>query len=553
MVCEAIEITRTSSLETILGVLRTQGHIRETVNTSNEPVIECTHFGFGDDKLWKLPRSQVEYYFKKPARLGGGGEAATSDKFLEHFGRSFVAPLFLDRRLTATNETSSFDHATSRPSNEMQALYDNKEAKRRLGEEIREVFGKSIWIDNSRGNLLCLRVSDSPDPPTPADRLEPSVMRTFRQIEDEGDGFRSYVATCIALLLGQQPVILLDEPEMCLHPPQAYMLGRFIGRHGTSSESTIFVATHSSHILRGVIEEAASVEVIRLQRVNERFGGHRVSHDLLQASIKKPSTRAENVLDGLFADAVTIVESEGDRSVYGAAWKKVAKGYRHDVHFVSAGGLGGMADPFGLYKELKIPVVAAVDLDVMRASGTFQAILRAAATPSEAADLIKLFKQIIGTVKALGPVTDESETQEELQRLLDEGFDWNDERRLAEVRNRLATLASGLSLTSRLKKGLSAFEHYGVYSDLNAFLSRCREVGVFLVPAGELEDWLHHVASEAPSRNNKSEWASFAVNRIRESAPQDGDVWEFVRQMGNFQRDASSRLAGYPIRLGSTG
>lgn len=44
-------------------------------------------------------------------------------------------------------------------------------------------------------------------------------MREYRLIEDEGDGFKSYVAICLTLLLGRRPVVLIDEPEMCLHPP----------------------------------------------------------------------------------------------------------------------------------------------------------------------------------------------------------------------------------------------------------------------------------------------------------------------------------------------
>jgi hypothetical protein len=48
----------------------------------------------------------------------------------------------------------------------------------------------------------------------------------------EGDGYKSYVGACIPLLVGRRPVCLIDEPEMFLHPPHAYRLGRFIGRYG---------------------------------------------------------------------------------------------------------------------------------------------------------------------------------------------------------------------------------------------------------------------------------------------------------------------------------
>src|SRR5436190_22974737 len=115
-------------------------------------------------------------------------------------------------------------------------------------------------------------------------------MRKNRSIEDEGDGFRSYRGTCFTLLLGQRPIWLIDEPELCLHPPQAYALGRFIGKYGTSTERATFVATHSSHVLRGIIEETKKHEIIRLTRSGSRFSGKKVSHETILACINKPAT-----------------------------------------------------------------------------------------------------------------------------------------------------------------------------------------------------------------------------------------------------------------------
>ena len=72
---------------------------------------------------------------------------------------------------------------------------------------------------------------------------------------------------------------------------------------------------------------------------------------------------------------------------------------------------------------------------------------------------------------------------------------------------------------------------------------------MFLVPVGELEDWVPDLVASGPSKKKKAEWANFAANRIRETPSRPNDVWEFVRQMANFQRDEGARLAGYPARL----
>jgi hypothetical protein len=43
--------------------------------------------------------------------------------------------------------------------------------------------------------------SDDGKMPSAEDRLEGEKMRKYRLIEDEGDGFKSYMGTCMTLLL----------------------------------------------------------------------------------------------------------------------------------------------------------------------------------------------------------------------------------------------------------------------------------------------------------------------------------------------------------------
>ena len=49
------------------------------------------------------------------------------------------------------------------------------------------------------------------------------------------------------------------------------------------------------------------------------FEGTLVDNKLLTETIRKPGTRAESVLDGLFAKAAIVVEAEGDRDFYSSA------------------------------------------------------------------------------------------------------------------------------------------------------------------------------------------------------------------------------------------
>ncbi|MBE9113779.1 AAA family ATPase [Nodosilinea sp. LEGE 07298] len=548
VVCDDIEIVRPSDLDPFLEALLAEKHIQRRVDEHNRVYLEPRIPDFGSSKSKSsYQESEVKRFFSLDSRQANPGKSKCM--ILDLFGRSFISSLFLDRRLTVTNTVESFDYETESPLNELHALYIDSAVKELLAKEAQSVFGKSIWLDNTRANKLCLRVGNGPEMPSAEDRLEPAKMREYRLIEDEGDGFKSYIAICLTLLLGRRPVVLIDEPELCLHPPQAYALGRFIGKYGVSPDHTTFVASHSSHVLRGIIEQTEQLDIIRLSRSAQQFIGQRVSMETLKASIEKPSTKSESILDGLFAEAITVVESEGDRLVYGTTWDTVADEFQRDVHFVSVGGLGGIADPCVLYKTLKIPVCVIADLDVIRELGVLQNILKAIAPTESVREIMSDTQQIVEQVKALGPIYDEEHTQNLLAAMLSERFDWTNVEQLKRIRKDLSELSAGLSQTARLKKGLESLQTYPVYHDLVALLHKCRIHGLFLVPVGELEDWIPLLTTDGPSRKRKAEWANFAANRIRESPTNHGDIWEFVRQMACFQRDEGSRLAGYPTRF----
>jgi predicted ATP-dependent endonuclease of OLD family len=58
--------------------------------------------------------------------------------------------------------------------------------------------------------------------------------------------------------------------------------------------------------------------------------------------------------------------------------------------------------------------------------------------------------------------------------------------------------------------------------------------GVYLVPYGELEDWLVDCGIDASKRKNKWVWANEAAQYIRENKPRQDDIWDFVRRLGRY-------------------
>ncbi|MBI3462124.1 MAG: hypothetical protein HY000_03555 [Planctomycetes bacterium] len=99
-------------------------------------------------------------------------------------------------------------------------------------------------------------------------------------------------------------------------------------------------------------------------------------------------------------------------------------------------------------------------------------------------------RSIIARIKAMGPLYTEEELRADLQGIIDLDLSWENVSQLADIRRKLSDLTTGLSLTARLKKGVESLRSDPVYPDLHALLADCRGHGLFLVPAGELEDWV---------------------------------------------------------------
>ncbi len=461
-------------------------------------------------------------------------------QFLKELGPMSCSALFLKNRLSLMDSCQTFDHLSQGPTKTLQSLYWNKNAKSALFQEISQVFQRAVWVDNTRHNQLVLRVSDSNELPDAKDRLEPEIMEKYRIIETEGDGLRSYAAICATLLLEQRPLCLIDEPEMCLHPPQAYAMGRFIGEHAITNTGTI-VATHSSHVLKGILETNRQAKVIRLTRTESRFQARTLATDLLEKATSKPRSRSEAILEGLLSQAVVLCEAAGDRIVYESVYRTFKD--RHlDIRFTPSEGTGGFADPLKLYKMLQVPTVVIADLDFMAKDGELKKVLSELEVPDrEIAKSCKEAREAIKRIRDRASHINPVAIQEKLKTISQTPIDLiqNEDK---GVRRSLQRIISDLSrLRDLQQRGLEAIpeihnngeSEVTLRKNVKMLLSKFEEWGLFLVPVGELESWLP-ILMKGHSRNDKSQWAMLAAEKIEDVGERDEDVWHFILRVYDF-------------------
>lgn len=454
------------------------------------------------------------------------------NEFLNYFGRMFVTALFLDRRLVSLNQVGVIDYLNQQPQHDLHALYLDDTARARLNTEMFESFGKAVWPDSSRGTVLRLCISDEGILPTAEERHSHKKMAIYRSIESEGDGLKSYLAICTALLLGRRPVCLIDEPEMCLHPPQALSLGRFIGNYGSSRNTVTLVATHSSQILRGIIQIAKDIQIVRLTRHEKNFSAHLVSAEILAEAVAKPTVRAESVLDGIFAQSVIVLEADGDRLVYQTAWESLSSELQLDVHFTTVGGTGGIADTCNLYRKLKIPVAVIADMDVIADPIRMRKILEVMTTADVVNDLIERTRLVMEAIRQLPPTISPEEVRQHLTSIIPNSDEWKDETDI-NVRRELNRIAGKLDRMRQFKRGGLKVLPTTISQPLEQLLSTLKGCGVFIVPVGELEEWLADSEIQV-SKENKWAWANAAAQYIQQEGASKGDIWEFIRDVGKF-------------------
>ena len=176
-------------------------------------------------------------------------------------------------------------------------------------------------------------------------------------------------ATVILRTLAQatMTIILLDEPEAFLHPPQARLLGELIAKERASNRQ-LFIATHSQDVLQGLLNVTPdNLRIIRLQRRGNVNSVKELDKGLAKKISSDSIMKFSSVLSGIFHKRVIICESDSDCMFYSAILDapSVHGTESPDVLFVQAGGKQRMAVLAETLRGLDVMVDVIADIDVL--------------------------------------------------------------------------------------------------------------------------------------------------------------------------------------------
>lgn len=330
--------------------------------------------------------ASLESYFTRNVNAIGGNWKDTltnviyqndDASFLNSFGDLFYQYIGTEERLTICKKQRNYG-MDSNSSNYLSSFKYNDELLRSLADKVQKLFKKDIYLDaQTLGDRLLFRVGENFDNVRNKPISNKSEARSLfaeDALDNQGDGLKSFVSTFLSLNYGNNDVLLLDEPEAFLHPPLARQLGEMIGESQNESK-TVFVATHSVEILKGILSKCKNVSVIRITQPEPHKNEIKlVNQDVLNTILQNPLLRVSRVLEGVFCDRVIITEAESDELVYQELIEKIFP--ESGLFFAHGQNKQTLATIARLYQKIGVKHEIITDFDVLRKTDELSQFLR---------------------------------------------------------------------------------------------------------------------------------------------------------------------------------
>jgi hypothetical protein len=426
------------------------------------------------------------------------------------------------------------------PTHPIHYLAEDSELEERVSGDFRAAFREDLVVHHGAGNEIPLLVGSAPQVEfTPGRRWVSNnyweKIEMLTPLQTEGDGMRSFVGVLLHATLVDYSVVLVDEPEAFLHPPQARLLGRMLAQK-KKKDSQLLIATHSADVVRGLLDAGSdNVRVVRLRRrgnVNEVCELDTVGVKTLWAD---PVLRYSNVLDGLFHENVVVCEGDADCRFYEAVAVAVAEkdGLAvPDAMFVHCGGKERMATVVSALRAVGVPVAAVGDFDVLNTEACLRGVLEALG--GEWSAIVGDWQLTKDAVDSKKPELDSEQINQQVRAVLNGVSEQYFPR---EARDQIQKILRRSTPWSVAKEQGKTFVPPGEPTQAcNRLLRYCQLHGLFLVEIGELEGFVRSVGRKGPA------W----VNKVLATKDLAGDLEleearKFVKQFLNFSPPAPDR------------
>ena len=455
-------------------------------------------------------------------------------------GHGMVTFLNTENRLSLTKKSSVQNLRSRGPKNVLEALYlADIAAPYRVQELVKNTFETDIYFDHTEPGTLQFRVGHAFPKISENSRIAYKQVSSYPILDNQGDGLRSYIGMITALMSLSKPVILLDEPEAFLHPPQAMELGRSIAELIKDCQQ-IFISTHSADFLRGLLSSTSDAVIVHLSRPTETLTKANVlDFETLNTIIKDPLLSSSRVLEGMFYKGVVATEADADAVFYQRVFQKFDRS--NEIHFVNAHNKQTLKKVIYPYKILGIKFALIADADVIRDETEFIDIIKDMANEELQNTILDERKIVYSYFQKKDKYTILSQLKKATLELAEQDIPSADadlktiDSALYDFRKQLKKLREDSDELSSLKKcGCKALEtDPKACQAFNSLVNHCANCGLFIVPVGELESWLVDYGIERSS--NKAKWITRALEELRSiNLDPEKEIWKFIDRLKSY-------------------
>ncbi|MCM0675092.1 ATP-binding protein [Micromonospora phytophila] len=384
------------------------------------------------------------------------------------------------------------------PSSPIAFLYQDGDLEERFSRICESAFGMPITLQRlSSSSSLRVGTPDAEVPPVNRPtKAYADAENALPTLASQGHGIRSFMGLALTMLVQSYFVITVDEPEAFLHPPQRRALGRLLSELATSNGSQLFIATHDTDFLWGLLDGPADVTVVRLTRDGGINHAKQISAEQAKVLWTDPLLRYSRIFDGLFYGRVIVAESDADCRFFAAVVDHLVDDQgapQPDVLFVPAGGKDRIHVAVSALRSVGVDVAAAVDFDMLRDERGFRRLVEASG--GDWAGFAQLRTRFAGSISAKRVAKPISGLRKKLDEILP-GDEADLDRETSKAVTALFSFKDGWEEAK--DTGLESVPHGDAYRSCEQLLTKLTEIGVFVSPHGELESFVKSVGGHGP-------------------------------------------------------
>lgn len=499
-----INFEKPATFEELLSNLKVTDSIH---NISNKNIIGI------NNNLTEQDQFELNYEYSKHRFVN----EENWDWILGNISKFKVSYLDSSTRLNLIKTTASFNPDTEDPTNILQSLFLQNENEELLKLAFNQAFGMEVMLDYSGLKDFCLRVAQE-FPNIPKDPREAyKITKDFNKIDNQGDGFRSFVGIILSLLFSKDRIILLDEPEAFLHPAQARYLGKWIADNSDKLSGQIIISTHNSNFLSGLLQSDKKVDIFRLNRIGNDTTFKLIPPEATENLAKSPMLSSQRVLEAIFHKAVIVCEADADRIVYQTV--STLHHNNQEILFVYSHNKQTLKDVASLLIATQIPVGVISDIDILNDETDLKNLFLAVTKTNASAELLAKRKEIAESVDH----SPEEKVLEKLNESISEFLEQlnKKEHSLGGAKGAINRIRKETSKWSSPKKeGINGFDE-AIKPIVLEIISELNQKNIFIIPVGELEGWMDL------GTTRKNNWIVLALNQIfaKKTSP---ELIEFV-------------------------